>query len=178
MDKKTITLPIFGETELKITAGEYRYEAHLWEYTHGGRKIDIGVHFKTADGADIEKAGQVLDEIDKISALGSDAIAADYHGGGEAEYYIRDWSEDIFSQIFTKEEFLEYLAPTDAAAPLGERLLSLLRLVSLGIYAGSGGSFIVLDYAFGYDMDRGFRDDMLVVKMNEEYEVTEIVTEG
>jgi len=34
------------------------------------------------------------------------------------------------------------------------------------------------DYAFGYDYEKGFRDDMLVVKLDEKYEVLEITNEG
>jgi len=65
-----------------------------------------------------------------------------------------------------------------------ERFLSLLRLVRtclrVGIYTEPNENidFIVMDYAFGYDRSIGFRDDMLVVYLNEKYEVNAISAEG
>ena len=97
---------------------------------------------------------------------------------GEAQYYINEWNEDIFGQIFTQEEFEEFIQDTDKENTIEERLLSKLRLVRFGVYAESEDSFVTMDYAFGYDIDKGFRDNMLIVKLNQDYKVCELVTEG
>ena len=175
----TVTLPFFGETKLsKVSYWKYLYEGHLRKHAHNGMDIDIDVHFKVLDEMAIKKVCKALGDIDKLNALGVNAFTNDYNAGGESKYYVGEWGNDIFGQIFTEEELQEYLAPTDSSMPIEERLLSLLRLVRIGIYSGSDDSFIVLDYAFGYEIDKGFRDSMLIVKMNERYEVVNIVMEG
>jgi hypothetical protein len=138
----------------------------------------LDAHFKSLAPEDVAKASRALSDLERLNGIGAAAIAADFRTGGEAAYYIREWAEEIFPQLFSDEELREYLSGTDENAPLAERLLAKLRLVRFGVYVGAEDGFVTMDYAFGYELERGFRDDMLIVKLNERYEVTEIVTEG
>ena len=182
METKNIELPIFGNVELDfidITDYEYRYyEAYPGKLDLGESAVDFDVHFKELSDDYISATGRVLEKRKEINQIATAAYISDYHNGGETSSYIQNWRDDIFGQIFSAEEFASFIAKTDENAPLGERLLSLLRLVRIGIYTGGEESFIVMDYAFGDDYDKGFRDDMLVIKMNEKYEVEVIVSEG
>ena len=183
MGAQYLELPIFGNVELKssnipIPNWEYKHEAYLKAYAFGEIIIDVGVHFKELSDNYVDKVRQALSNIQKINEIATSAYVSDYHNGGEAGSYIQEWHEDIFEQIFSDDEFQAFLAHTDESMPIEERLLSLLRLVSIHIYAGVEERFIVMDYAFGYDFEKGFRDNMLVVKLDEKYEVLEITSEG
>ena len=104
-----IELPIFGEINMEQTDmsdWEYRYEAHLQKHIFNGMEVDISVHFRTLNKTAIEEVGQALENMNKINALGIAAFTENYKAGGESERYIREWSEDIFQQIFN----VEYLA--------------------------------------------------------------------
>jgi len=181
METQHLELPIFGNVVLKyfdIPDWEYKYETYLRAYVFGEITIDISVYFKELSDNYISKVRQVLTDIQKINEIATTAYISDYHNGSNASDYIQEWHEDIFKQIFSDDEFHAFLAQSDESVPVKERLLSLLRLVGIGIYAGADENFIVMDYAFGYDIEKGFRDDMLVVKINERYDVTEITNEG
>jgi hypothetical protein len=178
MDYKNIELPIFGHIELKNADWEYKYKADISGYEFGGYKIDLDVHFKNVNSQTIESVSQVLNNLKKIKKIGETAYLQDFENEGEAKEYVEEWNNDIFEQIFTEEEFSEFMQHTDKEKPIEEQVLSLLQLVRVGIYAESDDSFVTLDYAFGYDFDTGFRDNMLVVKLNQDYEVTEITMEG
>jgi hypothetical protein len=54
----------------------------------------------------------------------------------------------------------------------------LIRIVRIGIYAESEESFIIMDFAFGYEQERGFRDDMIAISLNPDYQITDIDTAG
>ena len=176
---RKIELPIFGKIELENTDyWEYKYEASLWAYAFGELSIDIDVHFKELNAVNIDKVSWALNDIKKINEMGRVAYSTDFHNDGSTSAYIEEWEQEIFCQIFSDDEFQEFLIPSDKNASIKERLLSLLRLVRIGIYAEADNGFAVMDYAFGYSMDKGFRDNMLVVKLNEQYEVLEITSEG
>ena len=182
MEKKNVELPIFGNVELDdidITDYKYQYyEAYPGKFDLGELSVDFDVHFEELRDDYINSVHLALDNREKLNQIATAAYIADYESGGETSDYIQNWQDDIFGQIFSAEEFASFIVGTNEDMPLGKWLLSLLRLVRIGIYAGGAESFIVMDYAFGDDYDKGFRDDMLVVKMNEKYEVEAIVGEG
>ena len=175
---KNIELPIFGRIELENADWEYKYKAGISGYKLDKDKIDLDVHFKTVNSQTVESVSRVLNDLKKINETGTSACLQDFEAGGEAKEYVEEWNRDIFEQIFTEEEFSEFMRHTDKEKPIEEQILSLLRLVRVGIYAESDEHFVTLDYAFGYELEKGFRDNMLVVKLNQEYEVTEITMDG
>ncbi|MCL2254014.1 MAG: DUF2004 domain-containing protein [Lachnospiraceae bacterium] len=181
MGTQYIELPIFGNVELTNSNDQdwdYKYETHLEGYDFGAIIIDIDVHIKELSDNYIGEVCQVLSNLQKVSEIATTAYISDYHNDGETCSYIQSWNEDIFEQIFSDEEFQAFLSYSDESLPIEERLLSLLRLVGIGIYAGEDEEFIVMDYAFGYDFEKGFRDDMLVIKLDKKYEVLEVTNEG
>lgn len=175
---KNIKLPLFGSITLENADWEYKYQANLWGYDFNGSTIDLDVNFIEATEENVKKVGLTLNDLEKLNKVGLESISHDFEEEGESKSYIEEWNEDIFEQIFSEEEFEEFLKDTDSKKSIEERLLSRLRLVRLGIYAESEDSFVTMDYAFGYDMDKGFRDNMLIVKLNQDYKVSEIVIEG
>ena len=92
--------------------------------------------------------------------------------------YIEEWNEDGFEQVFEEGEFEKFIKDTNTEDSIEKRLLSLLRIVRIGFYTDSEKSFTVLDFAFGYEHDQGFRDDMVVVSLDKKYEVTDVTSEG
>lgn len=178
MAVKEITLPLFGKVKLEQTDWEYQYLGSLSEYEFGELLVDIDVNFQQINDTNIKKVSQVLNDLEKISQLGSDFLAQDFEAEGETKRYINEWDQDIFDQIFTDEELEVFIQNTDNSKSKQERFLSLLRLVRVGVYAEGDDDFLVLDYAFGRDYDKGFRDDMLVLYMDKDYKVCEVSTEG
>lgn len=175
---KNIELPLFGNITLEETDWEYKYTADIDQYSFDGLFISLDVNFQQLSEDNISTVGRALLDLKKISQLGTDFILQNFAEAGEAKGYIDEWHQDIFEQIFTEKEFEEFLQDTDKSKSIEEQLLSKLRLIRVGIYAEEVDSFIVLDYAFGDDIDKGFLDDMLVLKMNQQYQVCEITTEG
>ena len=178
MNMKNIELPIFGNIILEDADWEYKYDAHLWGHEIDGQPVDVDVNFIEVSEPNISEVSRALNDLPELNKIGIDSIMQSFEEAGEARDYIDEWKEEIFGQIFTKEEFEEFVRDTDKEKSIEARLLSKLRLVRFGVYAESEDSFVTMDYAFGYDLDRGFRDNMLVVKLNQEYEVCEIVAEG
>lgn len=176
MQTQTIVLPIFGKIELKNIDSEY--EALIYAYDCEDVIIDLDVHFKELDPININSVSKVLEELNLVIKIGAKIIFTNFFNDGVAKKYIEEWNEDIFEQIFSQKEFDAFVFNTDKNKSIEERLLSLIRLVRVGIYTESDNSFIILDYAFGYDIDKGFRDDMLVIKLNIDYKFLEITTEG
>ena len=173
-----IYLPIFGNISLEKTNWEYTHEARLWSYHFAGNPIDLDVHFKQVSDAFIEKVAQVLKNLPNIHQIGLAALKQDFQEGEILQDYIEEWKEDIFFQIFEEHEFENFISQTDPSKSIEERLLSLIRLVRIGIYAESPTSFITIDFAFGYESEPGFRDDMLVVTLDQQLAVTDICAEG
>ena len=178
MNTKNIELPIFGSITVENSDSTYKYGSHLWGYQYNGNIVDLDVNFVEVTEENVQKVSKALNDLQEINKIGIESLMRDFEEAGEAEYYIREWKDDIFGQLFTSEEFEAFIQDTDKEKSVEERLLSKLRLVRLGVYAESADSFVTLDYAFGYDIDKGFRDDMLIVKLNQDYEVCEITTEG
>lgn len=175
---KNIELPLFGNITLKNSDWKYKYESSLRGYEFNGNTIDLDVHFIEVTEENVKNVGQALSDLEKLNKIGFESISHNFEEEGESKSYIEEWNEDIFGQILSEEEFEEFLKDTDSEKRIEERLLSKLRLVRLGIYAESEDDFVTMDFAFGYDIDKGFRDHMLIVKLNQDSEISEIVTEG
>lgn len=171
-----IELPIFGR--IKLSKETWYNDAINWEYNFEGMLIDLDVTFKGIDTQKILKVSTTLNNLTKIHKIGKVAIQEDFEKGETVKEYIQEWKEDIFLQIFTSEEFEEFISDTDKEKSIAKRLLSKIRIVRIGIYAESKNSFVTMDFAFGYDDDKGFREDMIVVTLNPNLEVTDICTEG
>lgn len=178
METKSIELPLFGKVTLENTNWEYKYRYGIWEYNFNENPIDLDVNFIEVTDDTIEQVSRALNDLEMLNKIGIESFSRDFEEGGETESYIEEWNGDIFGQIFTEDEFEEFIKGTDKEKSIEERLLSKLKLVRFGVYAESEDSFVTMDYAFGYDMDKGFRDDMLVVKLNRNYEVCDISNEG
>ena len=173
-----IELPIFGNITLRNVNCEYKYQFDLQKYEFNGNLVDLDVNFIEVTEESVNKVSKALNYLEELNKIGIEGFMRDFSEEGETKYYIEEWNGDIFGQIFSEEEFEDFIKDTDREKNIEERLLSKLRLVRLGIYAESDDYFVTMDYAFGYDIDKGFRDDMLVVKLNQEYEVCDISNEG
>lgn len=185
MSENTITLPMLGLIELKEDEWQqtgYDHEYNLSycvnAYKFNNLAVDIDVNLGTVTEQNIEKASFALANFQKLIQVGIEGIYTDYTNKGEAENYIAEWRDDIFVQIFDEEEFLKFMSETDSSLSTEERLLSKLRIVRFGVYVESKIDFITLDYAFGYKQEDGFRDDMLVVKFDQNLKILDISTEG
>lgn len=175
-----IELPIFGKIKLTEEDSEYKYQARKWKYSFKETPIDLDVHFKEINAPNTQEVASALNNLTSIHKTGKNAFQKDFQEGETVKEYIEEWKEDIFLQIFNEAEFKEFISDTDKEKSIAERLLSKIRIVRIGIYAESENSFIIMDFAFGYDHnhDKGFREDMIVVSLNPNLEVTDICTEG
>lgn len=178
MNVKNIELPLFGNIILENTDWEYKYNSCLRGYKFNGNPVDLDVNFIEVTEDNINKVSNALSSLKKLNKIGIESFTHDFEEAGETKSYIEEWNGDIFGQIFSEEEFENFIKDTNADKSIEERLLSKLRLVRMGIYAESDDSFVVMDYAFGYEMDKGFRDNMLVVKLSQNHKVCEITSEG
>lgn len=172
-----IELPIFGKVKLEEETWEYKFQARKNEYDFEGTPVDLDVHFITVDEERVAKVSAVLNQLSKVHLIGKNAIHKDVHEGEVVNEYIEEWKEDGFVQILSEDQYQKFIENTDKGKEIEERLLSLIRIVRIGIYTESTTSFVTMDFAFGYE-DIGFRDDMLVVTLNPKLEVTDICTEG
>jgi len=174
-----IDLPFFGNTNLKEDKDlEYRFEARKWNFNFEGKPVDLDVHFKEIDEQKIKSVSSALKKLNEIAQIGQKAIQANFEEGEVVKEYIEEWNEDIFFQIFEKDEFQKFIEHTNKENDIEERLLSLIRIVRIGFYAESESSFVTIDFAFGYDQEKGFRDYMLVITLNPDLKVTDICAEG
>ena len=171
-----IELPLFGKIKLEESNGEYEY--WLWKYDFDGKPVDLDVHFDELTEKKIAQVSDALNKLNDIHQKGIDAFQKDFEEGGRVQEYIEEWNEDGFIQVFEEGEFEKFIKNANPEETIEKRLLSLIRIVRIGFYTQSDESFLVLDFAFGYDQDHGFRDDMVVVTLNEKYEVTDITSEG
>jgi hypothetical protein len=119
-----------------------------------------------------------LNDLSKIHTIGKNFIQTDFEEGEIVRGYIKEWNEDIFKQIFDEDGFEKFIENTDKKESIEQQLLALIRIVRIGIYAESEESFIVMDFGFGYEHEMGFRDDMIVITLNPDYEITQIDTAG
>ena len=178
MNKNTIELPIMGVVKLEETDWEYRFCYHIRAYQFENTPIDIDVNFQTITKEKVKQVSIALERFKAIVELGFDGIIENFKQKGEAKYYVTEWRDDIFVQIFNKKEFQVFMSDTNSKLNIDDRLLSKLKIVRFGIYAESETSFINLDYAFGYEMEDGFRDNLLVVKLDKKFKIIDISTEG
>lgn len=170
--------PRIGKVKLKKDSNEEYFEIRQREHLLQGQPIDLDIHLTQLDDASIALVRQALSNLEQIYQIGQSAIQKDFEEGEVVTDYIEEWKEDIFLQIFEEEDFEAFIKDTDPTKPMEERLLSLIRLIRVGIYTKSENEFLVLDFAFGYDSEQGFRDDMIVLWLNENYEVEDIGVEG
>ncbi len=173
-----IELPIFGKVRLSEKDWEYKYETIKRKYSFKEILIDLDVHFQKIDAQNTQKASTVLNNLPHIHKIGKNAFQKDFESGETIKEYIQEWKEDIFLQIFTEEEFEQFISDTDKEKSIEEKLLSTIRIVRIGIYTESENNFITIDFAFGYDDDQGFRQNMIVITLNPNLEVTDICIEG
>lgn len=176
-----VELPIFGKIKLQEINWknfDYKFEAWKWKYNFEGVPIDLNVHFKNEDKERISIVASILNDLKKIHTICKNAILKDFEEGVVVQEYIEEWNEDIFLQMFEENEFQKFIEKTDKNKSIEERLLSLIRIVRIGIYVKPKEPSIIVDFAFGYDDALGFREDMVVVKLNFNFEVVDICTEG
>lgn len=173
-----IALPIFGIINLKKESGDYSWAGRIREYEFDKYLIDLDVHFKEDIGNDtLIQASKALENLELIHFSGKNALQNNFGNGGVVDEYIKEWKNDVFYQIFDiKEEFEDFIRNTDYSKSIEERLFDIIRIVRIGVYTKSENYFITLDFTFGYDSV--FRDDMLIVTLNANFEVTDICTEG
>jgi len=171
-----IELPIFGKIKLNAFSDGFEYD--LWKHDLDGKPVDFDVNFDKLSEANISLVSKALNNINEIIGIGITAFQKDFEDGGRVQEYIEEWNEDGFEQVFEEGEFEKFIENTNPEDSIEKRLLSLLRIVRVGFYTDSEKSFVVMDFAFGYDEDQGFRDDMIVVCLNQKYEVTDVTSEG
>ena len=170
--------PRIGKVRLEKDSNTGYFETRQYGYLLQGLPIDLDIHLNKVNDQAIELISQVLSDLEQIYQIGQSSIQEDFEEGDVVKDYIEEWKEDIFLQIFEEKEFEAFIGETDSAKSMEERLLSLIRLVRVGVYAKSENEFLVLDFAFGYDSEQGFRDDMIVLWLNENYKVVDIGVEG
>jgi hypothetical protein len=173
-----IELPIFGKIKPAEQNWKYKYEANIEKYSLEGNSIDLDIHFKEVNETKISKVSSALNDLSKIHEIGKNFIQTDFEEGEIVKEYIQEWNEHNFKQIFDKEEFKKFIEQTDKEGSIAQQLLTLIRIVRIGIYAESEESFIVMDFAFGYEQERGFRDNMIAITLNPDYQITDIDTAG
>ena len=164
-----VELPTIGIVKFERTTNEdYEYEAYLWGINFNNQKIDFDFHLNNAGQIDDIKT--VLNDVQKLI---EDLI----------KYYKYDFTEEGTTYEFI-EEWIEILEDEEKGKilkeglSLNQSLLELLRIVRIGIYKGNSETQITFDFALGYDDDNGYREHMLVLKMDNSYNIVEITTEG
>lgn len=167
-----------GPVKLKKEEDEYLFEDGMFTYQLEGQPIDLDIHLKSVDDSSISTVNKVLMELEKIRDLGQLAKVKDFTEGEVVKDYIEEWNEDIFLQVFEEEEFQDFIKDTDPSHSIEMRLLSLLRLVRIGIYLNDQDHLLILDFAFGHGDEEGFRQHMFVLWLNEDYEVMDMGIEG
>ncbi len=175
---ETITFTRIGPVKLKKEDSDFVFED--WTITHllERQPIDLDIHLKKLDEKSIAQVNRVLADLEKIRELGQLAMIRDFEEGEVVKDYIEEWNEDIFLQVFEEDEFQDFIKETDSSENIEKRLLSLIRLVRIGIYLNGEKYPLTLDFAFGHDDDHGFRQDMVVLWLNEDYELVDIGVEG
>ena len=180
MKNLEIELPIFGKIQLQED-WEHEFFLNKWGYNFNEMPIDLDVNFEMLPDEDsITKLSVLLNQLNIIHEIGKNILQKDFEEGQEVKNYLTEWHEDIFGQVFNDIDYQAFIEKTDQTKGIHERLLSLIRLVRIGIYHNLELESIVLDFAFGYDkrFKFGFREHMLVVKLNADFTLNELCTEG
>ncbi|MBX2876453.1 MAG: DUF2004 domain-containing protein [Saprospiraceae bacterium] len=167
-----------GPVKLKKKEDEYVFEDWTITYQLEGQPLDLDIHLKELDDSSIAIVNIVLTELEKIRDIGQSALVKNFEEGDVVKDYIEEWNEDIFFQVFEEDEFQDFIKDTAPSLSIEERLLSLLRLVRVGIYRNSKDHLLTLDFAFGHGDEEGFRQHMFVLWLNEDYELVDMGIEG
>ncbi|MFK7937233.1 MAG: DUF2004 domain-containing protein [Saprospiraceae bacterium] len=181
MTNKTIHLPIFSAIEINATNFKCTYNKTIWKYDFNGTPIDLDINFYSLSEKNIALVAPALERLTEIHQIAEAAYLQDFEQGKEAKEYIEEWRDDLLWDDFNEEEYTDFIKDTDPNLSLARRLLSLIRVVRIGFYPDSPDTFVTVDFAFGYDDEeeqKGWREHMIVVKLNSEFEVTEVCTEG
>lgn len=183
-----IELPHFGEVNLDYCENEYPHEKNYIHYAYDyaigqtfgddfcfqGKPLDLDVHFTDLSQEKISLVAHSLHNLDTIIAKGKTLLVNDFHANGVVKDYIDEWIE-----YYLEEEIFKGLAKEPFTEETPNELLNKLEVVRIGFYSlAESHSYIVMDFAFGYEIDSGYRDDMLVIKLNKELELMELTTEG
>lgn len=183
---KRITLPRFGEIELDYFDDgytPYRYGYSIGglydddgddEFRYNGKPLELDVNFTDLSDANITMVTKTLNNLDTLVAKAEQVVENDFITGKTVKDYVKEWID-----YHLKEEPFKGLVPEPFDEKTPKLLLDKLKIVRIGLYAFHDSEpFIVMDFAFGYEIDSGYRDDMVVLKMNADFELLEITTEG
>jgi hypothetical protein len=172
-----IELPIFGKLAFdpkgKRTVDDYICEDYIAAYRFQGKEIDLDVHFTGTNDDNISLVRQGLEDLSNLGFIAQQAILNNFEQGNKVKQYLKDWIDE-----FNDEELEKLLRETNKNDSIINRMFSILRVIRIGFYADSSDRFVVLDYALGYERNKGFRDNMLVVSLNQDWQVSEITLEG
>lgn len=183
-----IELPHFGKVDLECFENEYLDEKDYVHYgydcsigeTYGNefkfqsKPLDLNANFTELTNENILLVTNSLNNLEKIIEKGKKELINDFNSNGEVGNYINEWIE-----YYLKDEPFKGLIKEPFTEDTPNDLLNKLEVVRIGFYALSESyPYIVMDFAFGYKIDSGFRDDVLVLKFNLENELIELTTEG
>ncbi len=175
--KMTIQLPLLNTISLKKVDGEYSLAYAPEHFFINNKPFDLDINFKELNELSIQTAKRTLENLSSIHKKCREYIMTDYQSSTETQYYLKEWSQEILPQIFDEAELQNFLSRSKAKEK-DQQLLELLSVVRTGIYIDDEKAKIVNDFAFGYDIESGFRDDMLAVYIDEQFNLITIVNEG
>lgn len=179
---KNITLPHFGTIELEhfddgYTPFKYDYSIGALygdDFSYNGTPIELDVNFTELTNSNIILVTTALNDLDAIISAAKRHVDNDFKTSNTVRDYFQEWIT-----YHLKEEPFKGLVPEPFDEKTPELLLNKLEIVRIGFYAlVETEPFIVIDFAFGYDIDSGYRDDMVVLKLDAAYALQEISTEG
>lgn len=183
-----IELPHFGEIDLGFCENEYPdnkdYIHYAYDYSMGemfgddfkfeGRPVDLDVNFTTLSKANILQVKNSLDNLYEITQRGKKYLIDDFNSNGEVKNHIGEWIE-----YYLNQEPFKGLAEKPFTEETPNELLKKLEIVRIGFYSwDEDHPYIIMDFAFGYEIDSGYRDNMLTIKLNKNHEPVEITSEG
>lgn len=186
--KMEIELPYFGKLNLEYYENEYSNENNYvhfgYDYSIGetygdefkfqNKPLDLDVNFLELSNDNISLVTNSLNNLEKIIENGKKFLHEDFNSNGEVKKYINNWIE-----YYLEDEPFKDLARKPYTNDTLNELLKKLGIVRVGFYALSElHPYIVMDFAFGYDIDSGFRDNMLIIKLDSKNNLIEITTEG
>jgi len=183
-----LELPHFGEIDLEFCENEYpddkNHTHYGYDYSIGktfgddfkfqDRLLDLDVNFTELSKTNISLVTNSLNNFDEIVKKGKNFLTDDFNSNGEVKSYINEWIE-----YYLDEEPFKSLAEKPFTEETPNELLNKLEIVRVGFYSwAENHPYIIIDFAFGYEIDSGYRDNMLVIKLSTDYELVELTTEG
>lgn len=183
-----IELPHFGEIDFEFCENEYPddkdYIHFGYDYSMGktfgddfkfqDRLLDLDVNFTELSKTNISLVTNSLNNIDEITKKGKKYLIEDFNSNGEVKNYIDEWIE-----YYLDEEPFKGLVEKPFTEKTPNELLIKLEIVRVGFYSfAENHPYIIIDFAFGYEADSGYRDNMLVIMLSKDYELLELTTEG